>query len=103
MSVIHVKKDTFDSDVLQADKPVLADFWAAWCGPCQMIGPLLEELSEEMPEIQLAKINIDEEPELAGRYQVESIPTLILFENGREVRRQTGAIPKTEIRQFIEG
>lgn len=103
MAVKQIGADNFETEVLQAEQPVVVDFWASWCGPCQMVGPLIEQLSEEMPKIKFAKINVDDEMELARRYKVESIPTLLVFNAGREVKRQVGALPKTAIRQFIEG
>lgn len=102
MAALHVKTENFDSEVLQADKPVLVDFWAAWCGPCQMVGPLVEQLSEEMSGIKFVKVNIDEEPELAARYQVESIPTFLLMKSGTVVKREIGALPKQALKQMLE-
>lgn len=101
MAALHVKTDNFDSEVLQADKPVLVDFWASWCGPCQMVGPLVEQLSEEMNGIKFVKVNIDEEPGLAARYQVESIPTFLLVKNGTVVKREIGALPKQALKQML--
>ncbi len=103
MAVKQIGTDNFEAEVLQAEQPVVVDFWASWCGPCQMVGPLIEQLSEEMPEIKFAKVNVDDELELARKYRVESIPTLLVFDAGKEVKRQVGALPKTAIRQFIEG
>ncbi len=102
MAALHVKADNFETEVLQADQPVLVDFWAAWCGPCQMVGPLVEQLSEEMSGIKFVKVNIDEEPELAGRYQVESIPTFLLIKDGKVVKREVGALPKQLLKQMLE-
>lgn len=103
MAVKQIGTDNFEAEVLQAEQPVVVDFWASWCGPCQMVGPLIEQLSEEMPEVKFAKVNVDDELELARKYRVESIPTLLVFDAGKEVKRQVGALPKTAIRQFIEG
>ena len=91
MAVKQIGTDNFETEVLQTEKKVVVDFWAGWCGPCQMIGPLIEQLSEEMPEIKFVKVNVDDELELAGKYKVESIPTLIVFAAGKEVKRQVGA------------
>lgn len=102
MAALHVKTDNFDAEVLQADQPVLVDFWAAWCGPCQMVGPLVEQLSEEMSGVKFVKVNIDEEPELAARYQVESIPTFLLLKGGKVVKREVGALPKQLLKQMLE-
>lgn len=102
MAALHVKTDNFDKEVLQADKPVLVDFFATWCGPCQMVGPLVEQLSEEMSGVKFVKVNIDEEPELAARYQVESIPTFLLVKNGTVLKREIGALPKQALKQMLE-
>ena len=103
MAVKQIGTDNFEAEVLQAEQPVVVDFWASWRGPCQMVGPLIVQLSEEMPEVKFAKVNVDDELELARKYRVESIPTLLVFDAGKEVKRQVGALPKTAIRQFIEG
>lgn len=102
MAALHVTKDNFDLEVLQADKPVLVDFWASWCGPCQMVGPLVEQLSEEMDSVKFVKVNIDEEPELAGRYHVASIPTFLLVKKGAVVKTEVGALPKQTLKNMIE-
>ena len=102
MAALHVKTDNFDKEVLQADKPVLVDFFATWCGPCRMVGPLVEQLSEEMSGVKFVKVNIDEEPELAARYQVESIPTFLLVKNGTVLKREIGALPKQALKQMLE-
>ena len=97
MSVIHVAADTFQKEVLQSDKPVLVDFWAVWCGPCQMIGPVIEEIAAEKTDIKVCKVNVDEQMDLALEYGVSSIPTLMVFKDGAVISRQVGAIPKAEI------
>ena len=102
MAVVHVTKENFDSEVLQSDKPVLIDFWAAWCGPCQMVAPVIDELAEEQTEVKIAKINVDEEMELAQQYGVMSIPTMLLFKNGEVVNTTMGAQPKEDILAFIK-
>lgn len=97
MSVLHITKETFQKDVLQADKPVLLDFWASWCGPCRSIAPILDEIAQERSDILVCKVNVDEEPELAAQYHVMSIPTLLVIENGQVVNQSVGAKPKAQI------
>ena len=102
MATVTVNTDTFQSDVLQASEPVVVDFWAEWCGPCKMIAPALEEISTELNgKVKVAKLNIDENPELAARYGVRSIPTLMLFKNGEVADMKVGAAPKTALSAWI--
>ncbi len=101
MSVLHITKDTFESEVLGSDKPVLVDFWAPWCGPCRMVSPVIDEIAEERQDIKVCKINVDEEPDLANRYQVMSIPTLLVFKNGEVVNKSLGARPKPQILEML--
>jgi thioredoxin 1 len=99
-----ITDSSFHADVISADKPVLVDFWAEWCGPCKMIGPSLEEISEELGEqVTIAKINIDENPEAPGRYGVRGIPTMILFKNGQPIATKVGAAPKSQLKGWLEG
>lgn len=93
-------KDNFQELVLESKEPVLVDFWATWCGPCMMLSPIVEELAETH---KVGKVNVDEELELAHRYGITSIPTLILFENGQAVRQTMGYQPKEDIEAFLEG
>ena len=97
MSVLHITKETFDNEVLKSDKPVLLDFWASWCGPCRMVGPVLDEIAEEREDIKVCKVNVDDEPELAATYQITSIPTLMVVKDGKVVNQSLGAKPKAQI------
>ena len=97
MSAINVNKNNFQEEVLNADVPVLVDFWAPWCGPCRMVAPVLEEIAGERSDIKVVKINVDEEMELAAQFRVASIPTLLVFKNGQVVNQSVGARPKRDI------
>lgn len=101
MSAIHINKEDFQQEVLHSDKPVLVDFWASWCGPCQMVLPIMDEIADERSDIKVCKINVDEQKELARQFRVMSIPTLAVFKNGEIVNRSTGAKPKEQILQMI--
>ena len=102
MSVVTVKKSTFESEVLKCEKPVIVDFWASWCGPCRMLSPIVDEVAEETEAIKFCKINVDEEPDLATQFKVMTIPTLIVFKNGQEVKRNVGVISKEEILKLAD-
>lgn len=102
MSAINVTLESFENEVLKSDKPVLVDFWAAWCGPCKMLSPIMEEIADERQDIKVCKVNIDEEGELAMQYNVMSIPTIIAFRNGSVVKRTVGAQPKQDILSLID-
>ncbi len=101
MSVLHIGKDNFEELVLKAEKKVLLDFWAPWCGPCKMIAPIVEEIAEENEHIAVGKINVDEEVELAIQFGVTSIPTLIVMENGQKVNQLIGYRPKEDILKLL--
>jgi thioredoxin len=101
MAVIHVKESDYEEQVLKADKLVLVDFWATWCGPCRMVAPIVDDISEEFPEIKVCKVDVDENQGLAMKNQVASIPTFLLYKNGEVVKRIVGAVSKSELIQAI--
>ena len=101
MAVINITSANFESEVLHSDKPVLLDFWATWCGPCLMLSPIVDEVAEERGDIKVGKVNVDEQPELAGQFDVMSIPTLLVFENGKLVNRAVGARPKSGVLSLL--
>ena len=97
MAVITITKANFEAEVMQADKPVLLDFWASWCGPCRMVSPIVDEIAEERADIKVGKVNVDEEQALAAAFQVMSIPTLVVMRNGKVAASIVGARPKAAI------
>ena len=103
MSVKHFSNDTFQSEVLQGSGPILVDFWAPWCGPCKMLGPVIDGLADELSgKAVVGKVNIDDEPDLAAKYGVVTIPTIILFKDGHEVNRHVGVQSKLTLTQMVE-
>lgn len=97
MSVVKITKENFQKEVLQSQKPVLLDFWASWCGPCRMVGPIVDEIAGERPDIKVGKVNVDEQRELAAAFQILSIPTLLVMRQGKVVSQTMGARPKQQI------
>ncbi len=103
MTTVQITENNFQEEVAQSEVPVVIDFWAAWCGPCQMMGPVFEELSEEYNgEIKFAKVNTEEQREIAGYFQIRSIPTLSIIKDGGEVERMAGFAPKENLKKFID-
>lgn len=101
MAVITITKENFAQEVLQSEKPILLDFWASWCGPCRMLSPIVDEVAEERGDVKVGKVNVDEQPELAGEFGVMSIPTLLVFEQGKLVRQAVGARPKASVLDLL--
>lgn len=97
MSAIQINKTNFTEEVIRSDRPVLLDFWAPWCGPCRMVGPILEEIAQERADVKVGKVNVDEQPELASQFSVMSIPTLVVMKDGKVVNQTVGARPKGQI------
>jgi thioredoxin 1 len=103
-AIVHTTDSSFESDVLQSDVPALVDFWAAWCGPCKMIAPLLDELSTEYADrLKVCKVDVDSNPETAAKFNVRGIPTLLVFKNGTVEATKVGALSKAQLVEFVEG
>lgn len=101
MAVTILTKNNFKKEVLDSKSPILVDFWATWCGPCQMMLPIIEDFAKSNPDIKVGKVNVDEQPELAGEYGIMSIPTLIAFKNGEIYRTRLGVTPKDELKKMF--
>ena len=103
MSALNITKQNFQEEVLNSDKKVLIDFWAAWCGPCRRVSPVIEEIAEERPDVKVCKVNVDEQQELAAEFQIMSIPALVVMEHGKIVNQSVGARPKAQILDLLSG
>ena len=101
MSVINLTQADFKQEVMESDKPVLIDFWAVWCGPCQMMSPIVDEVAEETDDVKFYKVNVDDEPQLAAMFGIQSIPTLALIKNGKMIDVSIGLLTKEELINFI--
>lgn len=102
-SLLHVSKSSWENEVIKSQLPVFVDFWAEWCGPCRMVGPAVEQLSKTLQgKVKVVKVNVDENQEIAIQYGIQSIPSLLLFKNGKEIARTIGAAPKESYQKFIE-
>jgi len=102
MSAMHITKENFEQEVILSDKPVLLDFWASWCAPCRMVLPVVEEIAQERSDIKVCKINIDEQPDLASRFRIMTIPTLMVMRQGEMVQKAVGALPKEQILELLD-
>ena len=101
MSVLHITKENYEHEVVKSEKPVLMDFWASWCMPCRMVSPIIDEIAGEREDIKVCKINVDEQPELAAKFGIMSIPTLVVMKNGEIANKALGAMPKQKILELL--
>ncbi len=102
MAALHLTTDNFRKEVLEYEGTAMVDFWASWCGPCQMVGPIIEEIANEVSDVKVCKVNVDEQPDIAGKYNVMSIPTIMIFKNGEPVNVSVGAKPKSELLALLK-
>ncbi len=102
MAALHLTTDNFRKEVLEYEGTAMVDFWASWCGPCQMVGPIIEEIANEVSDVKVCKVNVDEQPDIAGKYNVMSIPTIMIFKNGEPVNVSVGAKPKPELLALLQ-
>ena len=102
MAVITITKENFETEVLKSAQPVLLDFWAAWCGPCRMLSPVVDEVAEERTDVKVGKVNVDEQPELAAEFGVMSIPTVIFLKDGKEIDRKVGVMPEASYTAVLD-
>ena len=103
MEIRNLTVDNFENEVMQASETILIDFWATWCPPCKMLSPIIDEVAKEMADVKVCKVNTDEQPALAGQFNIMHIPTLVLMKDGEEVRRTSGYMPKEDVKDFIRG
>lgn len=101
MSVLNIHSENFENEVMRSEKPVLLDFWASWCGPCRMVGPIVDEIAEERTDIKVGKVNVDEQQKLAAKFEIMSIPTLVVLKEGKVIQRSVGAKNKNEILEML--
>lgn len=101
MSVLNIHSENFENEVMRSEKPVLLDFWASWCGPCRMVGPIVDEIAEERTDIKVGKVNVDEQQKLAEKFEIMSIPTLVVLKDGKVIQRSVGAKNKNEILEML--
>ena len=102
MSLINITNENFETEVMKSDRPVLLDFWATWCGPCQMIAPIVHEIAEENPNIKVGKVNVDDEPELAEKYGIMSIPSIFVFKDGQVAEKKIGLTTKNDLLAMLK-